>query len=732
MKPIVARIFTPIPFTISLRSYPPMKTHRKTYSPTPIALALAAGLLAGAIIPSSPLLAQAATPASASANQKIQLFSDAITAQQNGDLAKAGGDVAKANSDYAQAKDLFGQIVALDPTDPGNKDIQVRMAQLDQMMAQQSKGMPSTGGAIVAASSAADTSSTTAAAPTSGKSAANQASVEATSELAIQAEKQKNQMATVRQDRADAMASDKAGNYDDARAKLAKADAELPPGIASNSIHAGISQDVAKTWYDQTLAAINAADFAAAQTDIKSYQDNGGDANGASALSAELAKAQHDPRRQPVDPAFQAKQDTIAQLLVQGEAEYFYGDYNDAQSVFNQVIIYDPNNVAAQAYQKKINELLFDSSSLPHDSVRIEMLKEVNDDWRMPGVYVGQQGPDTNKPVVAPDIKKLGEIIIPRVDIDVPTPLDDVITTLTVLSRQYDKDNKGLNFHVEPPSNGQSMPKIKLRELNDVSLQKLLDMACQDAGYGYYDDDGIIQVAQGASGGASTSLSRSYQTKPFPMTDATLTRLLGIPPSGDSSNSTADSSFSASGGGSSSGSSDSAPASGDIESRLQSFFERSGIDFPAGSRVSYASPNIYVTNTPKNLQALDSFLKQFSTVKQAEIEARFLDVNQGDLQEMGFNWNVSNPTPGQENNFLQTTNLNGSTTIRNLGTAFPLGNSGANPTIVAGLSTSSVEQLPETIDPTTGAINGGGNITVTTPLPNLTIPQSIPTLPNEV
>ncbi|HTB63969.1 MAG TPA: von Willebrand factor type A domain-containing protein, partial [Opitutales bacterium] len=180
-----------------------------------------------------------------------------------------------------------------------------------------------------------------------------------------------------------------------------------------------------------------------------------------------------------------------------GEAEYFNGDYNDALSVFNQVIINDPNNVAAQAYQNKINDLLFASSSPSQDPVRSEMLKEVNDDWRMPGVYVGSaaSAPDNR----TPDIRKLQNIIIPSVDISTPTPLDEVINQLSALSQQYDKDNKGLNFHIAPPANGQPMPKITLREMNAISLQKLLDMAVQDAGYGYYDDGGIIQIAQGAN-----------------------------------------------------------------------------------------------------------------------------------------------------------------------------------------------------------------------------------------
>jgi len=89
---------------------------------------------------------------------------------------------------------------------------------------------------------------------------------------------------------------------------------------------------------------------------------------------------------------------------------------------------------------------------------------------------------------------RMQNIIIPRVDIDVPTPLDDVISTLAVLSREYDKKGLGVNFHVLPPDNGAPMPKIKLQNLANVSLSALVQMAATDAHYNWAVEGGLVAL----------------------------------------------------------------------------------------------------------------------------------------------------------------------------------------------------------------------------------------------
>jgi beta-lactamase regulating signal transducer with metallopeptidase domain len=192
-------------------------------------------------------------------------------------------------------------------------------------------------------------------------------------------------------------------------------------------------------------------------------------------------------------------------------------------------------------------------------------------------------------PAVTPAMKKLDEIVIPLVNIDTPTPLDQVVATLAALSQKYDKDGNGLNFHVSPPPNGAPMPKITLVNLHDLSVERLLELACRDANYGYFDDKGIIIVVSQDSGSAMGTTAQ-FETKAFPMPESLVARLLG----GDTS--------------------------GDIQQRLSDFFQRAGIDFPSGARFAYTPGEIQVTNTQKNLEALGDFLKKYEASIQPQIE----------------------------------------------------------------------------------------------------------------
>ncbi len=723
-----------------------MKTHRKSRRSTTNALALAAGLLAGALLLATPVLAQAANPVG-SASDKIGYYTDAITAEQSGD--------------YAKAKDLLNKIIAMDPTDPGNKEVEAHIALLDQAMAAQTKGNPTlfaTNGAPAAAAVApivvtqlpADAA---APAPSTAPMAAPMAApapaaavaptAEAAAAMKIAAQKQQNQLTAARSAIAEARSLEQAGQFDDARAKLAQAQQQLPPGLGSLYVAQEINSEIANSYYNQAVDHYNTKAYAATKDDLANYLKAGGDPARAKSMQDKVTSAINNPMLQDanvVAPGFESKQDMIKQLLIKGEAEYILGDFTDAMQTFDTVITNDPDNIPAQAYEKKINQVLFDKSSISHDTTRAQFLKEVNDDWRLPSVYTGTENGNTGNVTISPDMKKLGEIVVPLVDIDIPTPLDEVVNTFSMLSQKYDKDGKGLTFHVTPPPNGEAMPKVKLQNLRDQSLERLLELACRDVNFGYFDDNGIIEVSQGSS--SAMGMTGQFETKSFPMTESTQTRLLGYTSgtgdtsggasstpfsdssSGGSSNSTAGSSTSSDSG-------SSAPAPSDVEQRLSDFFQRAGIDFPPGARIAYTPGEIYVTNTPKNLEMLGNFLKKYSSVKQAEIEARFLDVSEGDLEQFGTNWNVASPTGNTQ--LFQTSSVGGgNASLRNIGAAFPLGNTGAQPTIVTGLSTSTevTTDTLESVGNTTGLVESTGN--VTTPLPNLTIPQAIPTLPNQI
>ncbi len=81
----------------------------------------------------------------------------------------------------------------------------------------------------------------------------------------------------------------------------------------------------------------------------------------------------------------------------------------------------------------------------------------------------------------SPEIQRLRTIIFPRVSYDVPTPLDQIASSLQALSGRYDPNGLGVAIHVYPPGSGNAtMPRVTLTEPSELSLYELL----RDAGAG--------------------------------------------------------------------------------------------------------------------------------------------------------------------------------------------------------------------------------------------------------
>jgi type II secretory pathway component GspD/PulD (secretin) len=72
------------------------------------------------------------------------------------------------------------------------------------------------------------------------------------------------------------------------------------------------------------------------------------------------------------------------------------------------------------------------------------------------------------------------------------------------------------------------------------------------------------------------------------------------------------------------------------------------VDFPKGASAIYQpeTETIFVNNTPENLAVLEMMLetmgvlKGFDNTYQVEIEAKFVEVSEGTLEELGFQWNL--------------------------------------------------------------------------------------------
>lgn len=91
---------------------------------------------------------------------------------------------------------------------------------------------------------------------------------------------------------------------------------------------------------------------------------------------------------------------------------------------------------------------------------------------------------------------------------------------------------------------------------------------------------------------------------------------------------------------------------GDDSSSLKDYFKNRGIKFPNGARIVYDSriSRLIATNTLENLQKIEGIIQNELSSKDpmVQIQAKFIEITQDDLKELGFNWTVSN-TPASTN-----------------------------------------------------------------------------------
>ncbi len=697
-----------------------MKTPRKSRRSHAIVLALAAGLLAGAIALPTPLRAQAGS-SSELANEKMQLQLQALDAKTTGD--------------YAKAKDLLNKIIALDPKDPNNTDVQRQIATIDAALASQSAGKPTifdangSGSAAPSAMTARQLAADSPAPATTTDTAAPAITSESKTALDAEAARQAGQIASIRKSIEKAKALEASGDYAGARDALDAAKAQVPPGMAFADIRNAIAQETANSWYLQAVADYNGKKLATAKDDLAKYVEvKGGADSRSNQLQKNIAAAQKNPLSQDIaqiSPGFEELQDKVQQLMVTGRAQFLYGDFDGAMKTFNVVITYSPDNIEAKAYMMQINQIQVDKGYMNRLQTRANMLSQVTDDWSLP-VYNQAAAAEAPAPVQeSAEMKKLQTIFIPSVDIQVPTPLEQVVQVLHDESIKFDPDGKGVNMQVFV-AEGDQMPKVTLAGVTNLSIAEILSIACKKAGYGYGSEGHIIALRKGGTGDSSANSGFVRQT--IGLSDGAQ-ELLGLSSGGSAGATsagpaTAANPFETPGGNTTAAAAAPADTSGasssDLADQLQKKFVENGIEFPPGSKLTLlgrTNSKISVFNTLENINSLRNFLNTLSDVKQVQIESRFLDVTQSALKSFGARWAATNSR--LPNDFLQTGSSGQTSNLRSLSTTFSQGSANAAPTVITGLTGQTIN----------GTLGGSG----LTFLPGSLIDnQVIPTLPTAV
>ncbi|MGH8020138.1 MAG: hypothetical protein ACREIA_18035, partial [Opitutaceae bacterium] len=345
-------------------------------------------------------------------------------------------------------------------------------------------------------------------------------------------------------------------------------------------------------------------------------------------LRGEQAALSSASSRAPLSTAsYTADQTVIENLLTRARGQFLAGDINGAEITFKDVETRDPSNTEAKEFLRRIAEGRRHDGWLDREKTREQMLEEVSRSWQRPGVYQERQAEAEAPAGPVPLVEKLNRITIPSVNFT-GVELSRVISTLSSISEEFDDTGitpKGVNIVLIDPQRQNPAVNITLRNL---TLRRVLDFITDSVGFQYEVQMDAVVVRPGGE-------ISNLETEFFPISRATVIRMAGASGQGASGSSSADNDpFATSSATSSSGS------TSDESTAIQAFLQQAGVNFDAtpGASLVYDGSAMIVTQTSRNITRIRNILNRYNDIRQVEIEAKFMDVAEGVMDELGVDW----------------------------------------------------------------------------------------------
>ena len=465
-----------------------------------------------------------------------------------------------------------------------------------------------------------------------------------------------------------------------------------------------------------------------AKAAASAYSDSTPNSPAIAVANAAIEKTEFHPAIQPiakVDPKYLDLKKEVARLSAIGRSEYQAGDISAAQETFKQVEALDANDHEAKYYLTQISLQRRGTAEITHDEVVSSMIERVAAEWNNPSPKAEKAAVvDTDSIQKSAKLaEKLDSIMVPSINIT-NLEITKVVKILGDMSERLDVNpkegtGKGVNFVLNDSTEKHPLVSVSLRNL---SMKRVLELICKQIGYTFEYQKDVVGIQPG---GDPTGVG--LETESFPVTKQTVSRM--TQGSSGSSTPAADATAGAAAPSAdpfaspAAGATAAAAPSGDTAEAMKTFLQNAGVNFAdtPHSSLAYDGSSIIVNQTQKNLDRIRDILKRYNDVKQVSIEAKFIEVTDGNLSELGVNWNVS-----RNNDTIATSQ-------RTLATAFTSTSSGSNTGVLVAqppATTGTSYQL--TYDPTTGTYIETLGTSGTPPPTVLPIVLNPPSLPGGV
>ena len=350
-----------------------------------------------------------------------------------------------------------------------------------------------------------------------------------------------------------------------------------------------------------------------------------------------------------ITPKFAAKRDEVVKLLREAGGLEQSGRHEMAIKKYEEVLRIDPYNSAARKGMEAINNTKIQYANEAYNETRSRMLWQVEKAWERPP-RKSKQGRSTESVGRQQDIRgteqivaKLNSIIIPKIDLN-DSPISEAVEYLKQKSAEQDPSKKGVNIFLKLGSPGAGTPTPSTQPaggtpadsspsapgaephvtlaLSQVPLYVALDYISKLANLKLKIDPYAVSIVP-LSEPTDVMVTKEYQVPPTFIPQKQGEGSSSLPQAG-SPQSTAN-----------------APR---VAARYnaQEYLQSQGVDFPAGASANYlpSGSKLVVRNTRDNIDQIDALVDAAMGVapSQVEIQTKFLEINQNNLQELGFDW----------------------------------------------------------------------------------------------
>ena len=365
----------------------------------------------------------------------------------------------------------------------------------------------------------------------------------------------------------------------------------------------------------------------------------------------------------------------VVRKRIRLSAQYLaVADLANALDQVDLVLRSDPYNEEAIALRDRIQrkrELIIDKE---REATRKGMIADVGAAWRpvyavnsadlkavSSGTSKSPLGGDGERSIEQSIEKRMKEMMLPAISFRPPATIIDAVDYFRQASKDYDRpeipvDQRGFNFicqldkvltsggaGAEAKDDGKNanafsssddeggeaagdVPVIPNVTASNVSLWEALKLVCQvcKPAYKFKVQGSVIMVMP------KTMTTDELVTRTYSVVESFVDRM------NDASNSLKDQKA-----GDFSGGGDGGEGGGSDEDQWKAYFADLGVNWPQNSKIKYikAVGKLRVTNTEDQLAILEDALNELNvTPSMIEIETRFVEVAQEDLNSLGFEW----------------------------------------------------------------------------------------------